>query len=141
MSADSLGRPDPQGKPSTDFDIVPEGLLPMGDEARRHVTRRATIGAVWRRLFLASLFVGVVMLGMLIYNIVNDSFGLVAIQSRVAEQEVTGSPDVAVEDLDQAQLIEILNNELSAGQLRRYLLGLEAASLDELSRGVGSGRA
>jgi phosphate transport system permease protein len=131
MAAEPIKQPGlPEDK---SFDIVPNGALPEGEALRRQVAGRRTRGAIWRRIFFASLVVGIVALAALIYTIVNDSYGLVAVQSRVPEEELTGSPDVALEDLSQAQLLAIFDEELSNSQRRRFLAGVEASSLEELN--------
>ncbi len=62
--------------------------------------RKATL---WRTLFLLSTTIGMIMLMLLLYNIINQSFGLVAIDNKIdpTSLAVDGVP---IEELDQADI-------------------------------------
>ncbi len=79
----------------------------------RHLNSR-----VWRALFQLSTMVGIIFLVLLLYTIVDQSFGYVAIQNHVdpASLAVEG---VVLKDLDQATLITILQENISKGLMRQ----------------------
>jgi phosphate transport system permease protein len=74
---------------------------------------------LWRAVFQWSTVVGIIFLTLLLYNVSNQSFGYVALGKRVdpASLAVNG---VAIEDLDQAVLVEILKANISSGLLRQF---------------------
>ncbi|OQA23497.1 MAG: Phosphate transport system permease protein PstA [Chloroflexi bacterium ADurb.Bin360] len=80
--------------------------------------RRHRTGGVWSTLFLGAIIIAIVALGALLTNIMDESFGLVAIESRIdpATLERDGT---LLEALDKEQLIQILTEHISAGLLRR----------------------
>jgi phosphate transport system permease protein len=74
--------------------------------------------SLWHKLFLISTTIGMVMLALLLYTIVNEIFGLVAIDNKVdpASLAVDGVP---IEELDQETLIGIIEANVSAGKFRQ----------------------
>lgn len=101
-----------------------------GNLSRRH--RRAR---VWLAVFQISTIIGIVALGALLYNIVNGAFGFVAIQNRIAPEELVqwaeqeGLPtapvrgagkDPELQDLPQDTLTAILQANVSNGLFRRF---------------------
>ncbi|NJO06163.1 MAG: phosphate ABC transporter permease, partial [Chloroflexaceae bacterium] len=99
--------------------IASRGYLPDGDGLKQNVERRRQIGKVWHvLLFMATIF-GVFVLATLLYTIIDEAIGVVALQSAIPEAELVQPYDVAsLEDLSQEQLVEILEGE-SSGALRR----------------------
>jgi phosphate transport system permease protein len=77
--------------------------------------RKATL---WRTLFQLSTTIGMIMLMLLLYNIINATFGLVAIDNQVdpASLAVNGVP---IEELDQEALITIIEESVSKGKFRQ----------------------
>jgi len=75
-------------------------------------------GRVWKIIFQAATLLGIIFLALLLYNILNQSFGYVAFEDKVppASLAVAG---VSVEDLDQAALIAIVQGNISKGLLRK----------------------
>lgn len=61
----------------------PEGQSLTSQIKRRHLTAR-----FWQFLFLSATIVGVITLTTLLFNIINDSFGLVAVQNVVAPESL-----------------------------------------------------
>lgn len=98
------------------FNIVPAGQLPDGEALQRVIARRSLNGRIWRNLFFACIIVGLLSLVAVACNVVNDAFGLVAVQSRVSETELTGGPPV--EELTEDQLRILLRDNLKAARLR-----------------------
>ncbi len=83
------------------------------------IARRHRIGRVWSTLFLGAIIVAIVALGALLYNIIDESFGLAAIENRV-DPDTLAIEGVPLEDLSKEQLTEILAAHVSAGLLRRF---------------------
>jgi hypothetical protein len=67
--------------------------------------------SLWRTLFQLSTTIGMIMLILLLYNIVNQAFGLVAIDNKIdpATLAVDGVP---VEELDQSTLTTIIEQNV-----------------------------
>lgn len=59
------------------------GSYPEGDELQKFIKRRNTGGLVWRIVFLSSTVIAIIALTALLYNIINSSFGYVAVQNKV----------------------------------------------------------
>ena len=80
--------------------------------------RRRRTGLVWRLVFLASTVVGIIALSALLYTIIIQSFGLVAVENTVdpATLAVDGVP---LEEQSKDQLVALLQDRLSAGVIRR----------------------
>ena len=74
--------------------------------------------SLWRTLFQLSTTIGMIMLILLLYNIVNQAFGLVAIDNKIdpATLAVDGVP---VEELDQSTLTTIIEQNVSKGKFRQ----------------------
>lgn len=80
----------------------------------RHFT-----GAIWRAIFLTSTIVGIIALMALLYNIINQSFGYVALQSKI-DPETLAVNGIPLEDLSKEELERILADNISAGLYRRF---------------------
>jgi phosphate transport system permease protein len=111
------------------------GRLPQGREVNANVARRQRYGKAWEYLLLTSTLLGLTVLVLLIFNIVNDAFGAIAMQSSVEVESLTGGR--ALEELSQAELITILEAELRSRVLRNLereqpLIEREQANLIEL---------
>ncbi|MEZ4769936.1 MAG: phosphate ABC transporter permease PstA [Caldilineales bacterium] len=63
----------------------PNGSFPEGDEFDRFVRRRQRVGKTWHGLFFAATLVGIIALAALLIDVVDDTFGYVAIQSNIPE--------------------------------------------------------
>ncbi len=90
------------------------------DEERfeSNLGRRHRTGRAWRIVFQASTVIGIVALMALLYTIVIESVGLVAVENQVdpASLAVDGVP---VQDQPKEQLLAILQEHLSQGTIRR----------------------
>jgi len=75
-------------------------------------------GNHWQRVFFASTFVGIVALIVLLLNIINSAFGLVAVENTIDPQQLAIN-SIPIEQLHQSDLVYILKNNLSAGLIRR----------------------
>jgi phosphate transport system permease protein len=90
-----------------------------GAEFSGSLASRHRVGTIWRVLFQASTVVGIIALTALLYNIINQSFGLVATQNAIEPSElaVEGIP---LQELSRDQLVEILQANVSEGLFRRF---------------------
>ncbi len=96
-----------------------EGTLPEGEALQRQITKRHRVGAIGHLVFQVSTIVGIIVLTALLYNIVNQAFGLVAVQNKV-EPETLAVDGVPLEELTKEQLVAILEAHVSKGVMRRY---------------------
>ena len=103
------------------------------EDARANIKRRRHIGLAWRLVFYLATTVSVMALVILILNIVNGAFGYVAIRNKI-EPETLSATGAPLGELEQGQLIEILEENISSGLLRRfnYEEPLEERSIPEL---------
>ena len=78
--------------------------FPQGEAALKLDRRRSRRGVLFRLLFLMSLVVAVLSLLTLIYTVVNQSFGFVAIESTIPPEELIAElgmpPETELADLD-----------------------------------------
>jgi phosphate transport system permease protein len=88
-------------------------------EFAAQLPRRHRVGRVWFLFFLSATIIGIIALMALLYTVIVQSFGFVAIENKIdpATLAVAGAP---LEQLDKAQLTAILQQNLSAGVMRRY---------------------
>lgn len=107
---------------------------PEGEAQRAQVRARHRSGAAWRIVFQISTTVGIIALVALLYNILNQTFGLVAVENQVDPQSLVAAyrdaqaaqpgatrvdDEVQLEDLPTEALISILASQLSEGVGRR----------------------
>ncbi len=83
-----------------------------GPMAGTRLTRRYKVAALWRNVFRASTVVGIIVLALLLINIANSAFGYVAVTNRVDPGDLVAE-DRALEDLDHAELVAILEANIS----------------------------
>lgn len=83
------------------------------------IARRHRVGRVWSLIFLGAIIIAIVALGALLYNIIDESFGLAAIENKV-DPDTLAIEGVPLEDLSKEQLTEILAAHVSAGLMRRF---------------------
>jgi phosphate transport system permease protein len=92
------------------------GTLPQGEGVRKNVSTRQGIGLIWQNLFFICTLIGIVVLLLLLYNVVNDAFGGVATQSAIEESVVYDGRDP--ETVSKEELITILQDQLRSRVLR-----------------------
>lgn len=92
------------------------GRLPQGEAVRQNVSLRQMIGKIWQSVFLACTAIGIIVLILLLYNIVNDAFGAKAVQTAVSSEEVYGDREPGA--LSKEELIAILEERLRSRVLR-----------------------
>lgn len=61
---------------------------PEGDALQGQIASRHRTGALWRSFFLAATIVAIIALLALLYNVLNESFGLVAVQNDVEPESL-----------------------------------------------------
>jgi phosphate transport system permease protein len=102
---------------------VVKGSFPEGEAATHLARRRATRGAASRLLFLGALFLAVLFLLTLVYTVINQAFGLVAIESTVSPEEIIADyglpPDQALAATDKDTLVMILQDNIATNAGRR----------------------
>jgi phosphate transport system permease protein len=84
-----------------------------------NVERRRRVGARWRLIFQVSTIVGIVVLIALLFNIVNQSFGLAAVEFGIDPASLAQN-GVPLEQLSPDQLTAIFQANVSPGLYRRY---------------------
>ncbi len=104
---------------------TPKSLLAGGDA---HLTQRHREGRVWKTVFLAAILTGLIALAVLLLSILNQAVGLAAVEYKKAPEMLAAQP---LTELDSAQLIAVLQGNLSANRVRA--LNREQA-LDQRSR-------
>jgi phosphate transport system permease protein len=97
--------------------VTPQVPAPASDYDYR-MFQRHRLSSLGRWTFLASTIVGIVVLSALLINVIDQAFGLVAIEAQV-EPASLAVDGVRLEDLSQDQLTAILQAHVSKGLLRR----------------------
>ncbi|MDJ0953199.1 MAG: phosphate ABC transporter permease PstA [Acidimicrobiia bacterium] len=102
----------------------PLDYFPTEDEYQRLLDKRTRRGTAVRITFLLMLAVAVVGLGILLYTIIDDSFGIVAVVNENEPEDILAAygydPTVTVlSDLNKEQLVEVLAGSISSGVGRR----------------------
>lgn len=97
--------------------------FPEGARGDQQVQARQRTGSLWATLFMASTLVGIVALLALLYNVIDSSFGYVAIQNSIEPAALVASyvedPAAELADLPKETLIAMLEDHVSAGLMRR----------------------
>jgi phosphate transport system permease protein len=92
----------------------PQENHPYSQSASRLKTRHLH-GRIWKAIFTLSTVIAMLALATLLITIINESFGLVAVENRVSPTELSGQP---LDDLDKDQLIAILRERLNKNRIR-----------------------
>jgi phosphate transport system permease protein len=92
------------------------GTLPKGQDLRENVSSRRTAGKVWQSLFVSSMFLAIAVLVILMYTVVNKSFGSIAVLYTVAPADVSDRP---LHDLSNDELVGLLKEHMRAGAFNR----------------------
>jgi len=96
------------------------GTIAQGEigEFRYDLARRHRVGLIWRILLQSATVVGVIALMALLYNVITQSFGFVAVQNEI-EPAALAIEGVPLSDLSRDQLTSILEANVSKGLMRR----------------------
>ncbi len=95
------------------------GLMPSGTAYHEQVVTRQRRGRAWAIIFQAAMLSGIIALCALLFNILNQSFGYVAIVNNIDPADLAVD-DVPLNRLPKDKLVEILEANISAGLMRRY---------------------
>jgi len=87
-------------------------------EFQSNLAGRHRVANLWQVVFVASTTIGIIVLITLLLTIINQSFGLVAIQNKVDPETLTVG-DVPLEQLSKDQLVQVLQENISKGLFRR----------------------
>ena len=73
---------------------------------------------VWRVVFRSSTVIGIIFLSLMLYNIINQSFGYVAVETKIdpATLSINGVP---LKQLSVSKMRDILAKNVSSGRLRQ----------------------
>ena len=97
--------------------LIQSPATPEHAEFQPNLPLRHRNSRIWRRVFQISTIVGLVSLILLLFNVTNTAFGYVAYQYRIDPTSLA-LDGVALEDMDQAQLITVLSQNISANALK-----------------------
>jgi len=92
--------------------------FPEGEELHAALAVRHKAGRTWQFFLRGAVWVGIVALALLLCNIVDQAFGMVAVRNKV-DPQVLAVNSVPLEDLGSNDLVTILEQYVSAGVLRR----------------------
>ena len=95
---------------------TPTSLPGAMNEERVRLKKRQRAGRIWQTFFLAATTIGILGLTALLYNVVSETFGLVAYQFSVDPATLADRP---LEELSNEELIAILEGELRRRQLEQ----------------------
>src|SRR5690606_36169325 len=102
---------------------LPASGFPEGASGDQQVRARQRTGSLWGVLLMASTLVGIVALLALLYNVIDSSFGYVAVQNSVEPAALVADygedPAADLADLPKEALIAMLADHVSAGLMRR----------------------
>ena len=97
--------------------MSPQDLsTPEGFEINNLPHRHRT-GRVWRIIFQVSTLIGIISLALLLINITNESFGYAVIEYKVDRASLE-SEGVPLEEMSEAQLIQVIQENVSSGRLK-----------------------
>ncbi len=100
-------------------DELSAGNLPAGEEMHKNVKQRKQMGSVWYGVLMSTLIFSFIILAVLLVSIINDGFGLVAIQNQTPITEVVPEGR-EIDDLSRSELLTIIEEELP-GSTQRIL--------------------
>ena len=89
---------------------------PQGEAFYSVLRTRYQKAAVWQVIFLGSLFIAIVALTALLYNVVDGAFGYIAYEYKNDPSEFTSTP---VAELTKEELLTILKENLSSGAYKK----------------------
>ncbi len=98
-------------------DLASISKLPTDAAFSRNIAWRRRIGAFWRGVLLLSLVIALLGLTLLLYKIVDSTFGYAALEYRRPPAKLLDNRSLA--EVSQAELVAILQNNVSAGRFRK----------------------
>lgn len=88
-------------------------------ESKEQLSARHRRGRIWLVIFQVSTIIGVITLIALLFNIINSSFGYVALQNQVSPESLAVN-GISFEEMDKDQLIQVLQANVSPGLYARF---------------------
>lgn len=98
--------------------IIP-GRDASAEDFDTNLSGRHRSGSIWKRIFQISTVIGLVVLVALVYNIVDGSFGLAAVEVSI-DPETLAVDGVPLDKLPKETLVLIFQENVSKGLYRRY---------------------
>lgn len=108
--------------------MIAENAYPEGQDLERQISKRHRYGAVWRSFFIGATVTAIIVLIALLYNIVNQAFGFVAIESTIEPNELVAQQlagtanegaEIELAALPKEMLVNMLVNKISSGLGKR----------------------
>ena len=99
-------------QPNLTGDALPDGSY------QSNLPQRHRKGKIWKRLFQASTWVGITALIVLILNVINSTFGMIALENQINPDDLAIN-NIPIEQLHKVDLVHILKENLSLGLIRR----------------------
>jgi len=94
----------------TDISSDSDGLF------KANIPRRQRIGRFWLLIFQLSTVVGILALSALLFNIINDSMGYMAFETKIDPNSLTGGRPIT--ELTDEELIKVLQENLTPNRYR-----------------------
>lgn len=86
---------------------------------KRHLHWRKTVATIWKYIFLGTIVFGMLALGLLFYNIIRQSFTLIAVENTIEPKTLADRP---LAELNEAELVAILSENVSENRLKVLIL-------------------
>lgn len=87
--------------------------------AERYTKKRKNSNSIVKIILFAATTITVIILCILLLNVVNNAFGTVAVMNEIQPETLTDI-GVALEEMDTAQLLAVIEKNLSRGLVRRF---------------------
>lgn len=91
----------------------------QSQEYHSNLASRHRTGRIWQFVFRASTLIGIIALVILVLNVVNSTFGFIAVENEINPEDLAIN-GVPIEELDHAELVGILEQNVSKGLFRRF---------------------
>jgi phosphate transport system permease protein len=112
--------------------------MPAGEALRKHIEQRRMQGKVWNGVLISATIVGFIVLIVLMVTIVEDVVGLVAFESEVSREQLTGGQELSA--LSREELVAAIEDNLPGSRVRilqdDFGKPLEEFSQEELAQAV-----
>lgn len=93
--------------------------LPADEAFQKQLAVRNSRATRWQGFFLAAIVAGMLLLIVLLFSVINEAIGLVAIKESITPAEIADRP---LEDLSAPELAIILQNHISKGRLQALFI-------------------
>ena len=90
--------------------------FPEGDSFRSELDARYRSATIGQIVFLSALFIAIVSLTALIYNIVDGAFGYTAYEYKTDPATISSKP---LTELNQQELLDVLKSNISSGAYKK----------------------